>query len=134
MVAPWICYSALDLFPTPYYQGRPQRGLLPAKQVLISMWDVVGLRVALWDPEELIVALHEVSRALWGLPMQSPDPHHTPRGRFCDCAYFMDKDTEGTERAGGPSVTEGQSWGLNLGLLDLETYVLYSAVVLVLLK
>lgn len=46
----------------------------------------------------------------------------------------MDKDIEGTESAGSPSVTKGQSWGLNLGLLDLETYVLHSAVVPALLK
>lgn len=64
VVAPRICYSTLDLFPTPYYQHSSQRGLLPAKQVLISVLDVVGLRVALWDLEELILATHEVSQAL----------------------------------------------------------------------
>lgn len=46
----------------------------------------------------------------------------------------MDKDTEGSHRAGGRSATKGQSWGLNLGLLDSETCVLYSAVVFVLLQ
>lgn len=41
--------------------------------------------------------------------------------------------TLGTERAGGPSVTKGQSWALNLGLLDLENCVLSSVVAFVLL-
>ena len=44
----------------------------------------------------------------------------------------MDKDTEGSHRAGGRSATKGQSWRLNLGLWDSETCVLYSAVVFVL--